>query len=276
MLDDQDLLALREFADHLRNPQALPDVQVRGGLVEEVHVRVPEDRGGDGHPLQLAPGEGGDVPVQGVGDAQPPHQRLRPPRGVHPVQEGPHRPLVVAGDLVHVLGLDGGPDGAVGDPLQVVVELRARVGIQDGVPGRLALVVPQVRDDLPAEDPEGGGLPDSVGAQEPRDLPLLGDGEAEQPERVPVKLVDQILLQLVGEVDDPQGVEGALLDADAAPDTRHLGDDGLAALPDPDDLLARPLGRAERDALLVAPVRVAPLLEEHGDAHAPPPRAGGL
>jgi len=92
--------------------------------------------------------------------------------------------------------------------------------------------------------------------------------------------VDRLVVQLLREVDDLDGVEGALLDADAAgfAQTDLLGDADLvgtalvllallvrvAALDDA--LFARPVGRAEVHALVVTAVGLAPVQVHDRDA----------
>ena len=54
VLDDEHVPGLAELLYHLGHHQALVDVQVRRGFVEEVHISLPDDGGRDGQPLQLA------------------------------------------------------------------------------------------------------------------------------------------------------------------------------------------------------------------------------
>src|SRR3989304_1786349 len=94
--------------------------------------------------------------------------------------------------------------------------------------------------------------------------------EGEQPEAVPAVLVDEILLERLREADNPDRVKRAAMDANPTGDAGLLAD---RRLPDlrvaPAHLGPRPLGRAEGDALQVAPLRLAPVLEHDRDAHGP-------
>ena len=72
-------------------------------------------------------------------------------------------------------------------------------------------------------------------------------------------------LQLVGEVDYAEGVEWALLHADAAAAAYHLGDVGLPVVSHSDRLAARSHHGAEPDADLVTLVGLALLLVDDGD-----------
>ena len=115
---------------------------------------------------------------------------------------------------------------------------------------------------------ESRGLADPVGAQKAHHSALLRQGQPEQAEPVETVLVHQFLVQLLGQVDDGNGLEGALVDADAATDAEDLGYLGLVgAVLVSDALGALPVDGAEIGALLPAPVRLATVPVQRGYPH---------
>ena len=99
---------------------------------------------------------------------------------------------------------------------------------------------------------------------------LLGYGQAVEAEHVLPVLVHHLGLQLVREAYDLDGVELALVDADAASLAEGLGDDGLAAFPECDAFgHARSDEGAEFDALLVALPVLASVVEHRRYPHGP-------
>ncbi len=83
------------------------------------------------------------------------------------------------------------------------------------------------------------------------------------------------LVELFGEVDDVEGLERALLHADAAPDTEFLGYDGFLVLADDDGLVAGPDTRAVEDALGAALDGVTPITVYNSDTHKGSQKGGG-
>ena len=120
---------------------------------------------------------------------------------------------------------------------------------KEPVPGRLLLVVAQVRDQLPSEDLERGGLADPVPADEADHLALPDRRDPEEPEGVDPVLVDLLRLELFAQVQYVDGVEGADLDADSAADAERLGDERDFVAPEHDALLAVDVDGAVLDAL---------------------------
>src|SRR5207253_2193547 len=135
---------------------------------------------------------------------------------------------------------------------------------EDGVPFGGFLPLAEVRDLLAGEDADGGGLAHAVGAEDARRGAQAGCGEPEEAEAVLAVLVHEVVGEGLGESDDADGVEGALVDADAAPDAELLGDDGLAEgrihLDGVNDTGAD--GGAEADALLLTLAWLAAVLQQ--------------
>lgn len=94
------------------------------------------------------------------------------------------------------------------------------------MPVRRALKPAQVGLELPAEHLKRSRLSDPVGPDQPQHLPGARHGQPVQLERVGPVAVRALALERLGQVDDHDGVEGALLDADAAADAELLGDPG--------------------------------------------------
>ena len=79
---------------------------------------------------------------------------------------------------------------------------------------------------LAREDFERGGLSDAVGAHEAEDLAGARHGESVEFEGVGSVSVGGVAFEVLGEVDDVDGLEGTFLDADAAADAERLGEVG--------------------------------------------------
>ena len=116
------------------------------------------------------------------------------------------------------------------------------------------------------KDTKQDSLTDSVGADEAEDVPRPGHGQPVQLERVRRVSVRGLLLQVGRQVDDGDGLEGALLDADAAADAQLLADVGdLVVGRHLDAQLAHAHHRAGLLALLPAALGLAPVIVDDGD-----------
>lgn len=100
--------------------------------------------------------------------------------------------------------------------------------LDDVLPVRGVVVSAQVGLELPAENLEGSTLADTVGSNQTQDLSRTGHGKTVELEGIGAISVGDLALEVGGQVDDGDGVEGALLGADATTDAERLGDEGEA------------------------------------------------
>ena len=126
----------------------------------------------------------------------------------------------------------------------------------------------EIRRGLAAQHAHARGLADPVRTEEANDFPFLRDRDAEESEGVLPVLVDEVFLERFRKADNPNRIEGTFLDTDPAADAGFLADRCLRSLRiNPDDLGPSPLRRAERDALEMTALGLAPILEDDRDAH---------
>ncbi|KAI6772291.1 hypothetical protein HG530_003249 [Fusarium avenaceum] len=130
------------------------------------------------------------------------------------------------GDLVHVLRLDHSLKVIFQKLGEVVYfHLRTTEVLDDILPVRRVIVSTQVGLKLSTQDLEGGTLSDTVGSNETQNLTRSRHGKSVQLETVGAISVGDLALEVGGQVDDGNGVEGALLGADTTTDTERLGDE---------------------------------------------------
>lgn len=141
-------------------------------------------------------------------------------------------------DFVDVLGLEG--------TLVVFFEHLGEVSLEsvsseEGenlLPvGRVLEVAEVGLDTLDSQDLESGGLSDTVGAHESEHSSKEGLGQSVEFEHIGSVTMDGLIGDALGQIDDFDGLEWALLHADGAPDAKTLCDD--AALAEPLDLDAQ-------------------------------------
>lgn len=118
------------------------------------------------------------------------------------------------GDVIDVLGLDGGLHGVLENLGEVILKVGSAEVDKDLLPVGGRVVLAEVGLHLAGEDLEGGTLADAVGTDEAKDLTGTGHGKTMELEGVGAVSVGGVALQILGEVDDGNGLEGALLDAD--------------------------------------------------------------
>jgi hypothetical protein len=136
---------------------------------------------------------------------------------------------------------------------RLTLQLRAAEVLENLLPVGRVVVAAQVGLQLAAEDLERGALADTVGADESQHLARAGHGQAVQLEAVGRVAVGDLRLEVGGQVDDVDGVEGAFLGADAAADAEALRDEGdLGRVVDLDAQLARADNGARFLAFLAA------------------------
>mmetsp|Transcript_12096 Transcript_12096/g.34597 ORF Transcript_12096/g.34597 Transcript_12096/m.34597 type:complete len:236 (-) Transcript_12096:33-740(-) len=134
------------------------------------------------------------------------------------------------GDVIDVLRLDGGLHGVLQDLGEVILKVGSAEVDEDLLPVGGGVVLAEVGLHLAGEDLEGGTFADAVGTDEAENLARTGHGEPMELEGVGTVSVGGVALQILGKVDDGNGLEGALLDADTASDAKRLGEEGKLAL----------------------------------------------
>lgn len=100
--------------------------------------------------------------------------------------------------------------------------------LDDILPVRGVGVSAQVRLELSAEDLQGGTLSNTVGSDKTQDLARSGHRQTMQLEAIGTITVGDLALEVGGQVDDGDGLKGALLGADTTTNAERLGDEGQA------------------------------------------------
>lgn len=119
---------------------------------------------------------------------------------------------------------------------------------------------------LACQNFESGTLADTVGSDQTENLTGAGHGKTVQLEAVGGVTVCDLALEVCGQVDNLDGVEGALLGADTASDTQALTDEGdLAGVVDFDTQLAGLDDGTRLLALLATFLRLALVRVDDGD-----------
>ena len=138
--------------------------------------------------------------------------------------------------------------------------------LQNLLPVRRVVVAAQVRLELATQNLQRGTLADTVGSDETEDLAGAGHGQTVKLEAVGGVTVGDLALEVCGQVDNLDGVEGALLGADTATDTQALTDEGdLAGVVDFDTQLAGFDDGTRLLALLTTFLRLALVRVDDGD-----------
>ena len=269
VLDDDDHLLLGELLDDPGHLDPLVDVQIGRWFIEEVDVRILHDGGGDGHPLKLSAGELAHVPGDGVFKLQHLDRLLQLHPFLDPGKKVLDRSLDDRRQPVHVLRLHGGLETGGVDLCQVVVQFRTGKMGQHLLPGGRGVEFPEVGHDLPGEQFERGGLADAVRTENAGDLAGLRRGQPVETECVLPVLVDHILLQFVRQTDDLYCREWALVNADTAASAELFRYLGLAGIVQPDGLDPGPDLGAILDALGIALLGLATVLQDGSYPHDP-------
>jgi hypothetical protein len=108
----------------------------------------------------------------------------------------------------------------------LTLKLRTAEVLEDLLPVRRVVVAPQVGLELAAENLERGTLADTVGSDQSQDLARTGHRQPVELEAVGRVAVRDLGLEVRGQIDDVDGVEGAFLRADTTTDTQALRDEG--------------------------------------------------
>ena len=137
---------------------------------------------------------------------------------------------------------------------------------QNLLPVWRVLETSEVRLQLACQNFEGGTLANTVGTDQTENLTGAGHRKTVQLEAVGGVAVGDLALEVCGQVDNLNGVEGALLGADTATDTEALTNEGdLAGVVDLDTQLAGLDDGTRLLALLTTFLRLALVRVDDGD-----------
>ncbi|KAH6898338.1 hypothetical protein B0T10DRAFT_104989 [Thelonectria olida] len=106
------------------------------------------------------------------------------------------------------------------------LQLGATEVLDNILPIRRVVVAAQVRLELSAENLQGSTLSNTVGSNEAKNLAGSGHRQTVQLEAVGAITVGDLALEVGGQVDDGDGLEGAFFRADTTTNTERLGDEG--------------------------------------------------
>jgi hypothetical protein len=110
--------------------------------------------------------------------------------------------------------------------MSLTLKLGTTEVLDDVLPVRRVIVAAQIRLQATTENLQGSTLSDTVGSNETKDLPRPGHRQTVQLEAVGTISVGDLALEVCGQVDDSDGVEGALLGADTATNAQRFGNEG--------------------------------------------------
>ena len=107
VLDDDDTTFSGQALDDANDAHALVDVEVGGRFVEEIHVRITQQRGAHGHTLQLTARQLPNFALEQVVDAQGCGEFLEQASLIHLSKQVTDLPFDALGKAVDVLWLHG-------------------------------------------------------------------------------------------------------------------------------------------------------------------------
>lgn len=102
--------------------------------------------------------------------------------------------------------------------------------LDDVLPVRRVVEATQVRLELAAENLQSSALADTVGSNKTKHLVRARHGQTVKLEAVGAITVGDLALEVGGQVDNRDGVEGALLGADTATNAERFGNEGEAGI----------------------------------------------
>lgn len=254
VLDNNDVVVIAEKrADNPGSAETLLDIKVRGRLVKHVDVGLLDTDGTDSETLQLTTRQVGDVTIHDVVELENLGHLLHIVEGGTALNEGADTLLRATdglGDLVDILGFNDGLEvifQQLGEVVYVyksayaqgvvlseqdprTLQFRTTEVLDDIFPVGGVIVATQVRLELSGENLQGGTLANTVGSDKTEDLVGARHRQAMKLEAVGAIAVGDLALEVGGQVDDGDGVEGAFLGADTTTNAERLGDEGQAGL----------------------------------------------
>lgn len=213
-----------ETSDTFGSSQSLLDIQVRTGLIQHVYGFLLHGDNQDGKSLELTTGQVIDVSVQKMGKIQLLEQYVADSSFVLLGNNILKFTLDKLGDRVDVLGLDGGLELVFQELGEEVLEFRTSEVLDDISPIRRVFKVTQIGLDLVGQDLEGSGLSCTITSDQSEDLTGSGGGKSVKLETVGTITMGSKLAEVSRKIDNLDGFEWALLDAETATDTEIFRD----------------------------------------------------
>jgi len=213
-----------ETSDTFGSSQSLLDIQVRTGLIQHVYGFLLHGDNQDGKSLELTTGQVIDVSVQKMGKIQFLEQYVADSSFVLLGNNILKFTLDKLGDRVDVLGLDGGLELVFQELGEEVLEFRTSEVLDDISPIRRVFKVTQIGLDLVGQDLEGSGLSCTITSDQSEDLTGSGGGKSVKLETVGTITMGSKLAEVSRKIDNLDGFEWALLDAETATDTEIFRD----------------------------------------------------
>jgi len=213
-----------ETSDTFGSSQSLLDIQVRTGLIQHVYGFLLHGDDQDGKSLELTTGQVIDVSVQKMGKIQLLEQYVADSSFVLLGNNILKFTLDKLGDRVDVLGLDGGLELVFQELGEEVLEFRTSEVLDDISPIRRVFKVTQIGLDLVGQDLEGSGLSCTITSDQSEDLTGSGGGKSVKLETVGTITMGSKLAEVSRKIDNLDGFEWALLDAETATDTEIFRD----------------------------------------------------
>merc|ERR1719357_1129166 len=264
--DDDELVALQQVPDGAGSVQPLLHIEVGAGLVEHEDVGVLDAHHGAGEPLKLSSGQVFDIPVLHLQEVEDIAHLSLVLQLILLVKQTLNTALDGARNLVDILRLNHSLEVIFQDLGEVVLKLAPPEVGQNLCPIWRLLITSQVGLLLACQDLQGGGLPDTIGANKPENFARPWDGQPVQLEGVGGVSVGGALVQVGGQVDDRHRLERTLLYTDAATDAQTFRYGcNLITWSDLDTELSHPHHRAAFLALLPASLGFALVRGDDGD-----------
>mmetsp|Transcript_39690 Transcript_39690/g.99360 ORF Transcript_39690/g.99360 Transcript_39690/m.99360 type:complete len:356 (+) Transcript_39690:1363-2430(+) len=224
MLYDDDVVVLEEEgSDGLGSLDSLLDIEVGGGLIKHVDLSLLYGNHSNGKTLKLPPREILDAASKDVVEIEVGHLIVLVSPLILCGQNLANDTLDRLGDVIDVLGFDDCLDGILEDLGEEVLELAPPKVVEDLAPVGGVVKLSEVGLELSRQNFEGRRLAGAVGPYQTQHLAGAGHGHPVKLEAVGSVAVSRLLLHVFREVDDVDGSERTLLNADTAPNAELLG-----------------------------------------------------
>lgn len=213
-----------ETSDTFGGSESLLDIQIRTGLIQHVYGFLLHGDDQDGESLELTTGQVVDVSFQKMGEIQFLEQCFTDASFILLGDNVSELTLDELGDGIDVLGLDGGLEFVFQELGEEVLEFRTSEILDDISPVGRVFKVTQIGLDLVGQDLEGSGLSGTITSDQTEDLTSSGSGKSVELETVGAVTMGSKLAEVSREVDNLDGFERALLDAETATDAEIFRD----------------------------------------------------
>mmetsp|Transcript_30281 Transcript_30281/g.27572 ORF Transcript_30281/g.27572 Transcript_30281/m.27572 type:complete len:277 (-) Transcript_30281:37-867(-) len=227
MLNDDDIVVTGGHLSHgFGGSQSLLDIQIRTGLIEHVDGDLLHGNDHDSESLKFTTRQFINVSFSQMGEVEFLQQLFADLSLVSLLDNVLDFTLDNLWQTIHVLGLNGGLELVFEELGKEVLKLRSSEMFDDISPVRRAVILAEIGLDLVGENLEGSGLTGTIGADETEDLASSWGWKSVKLEGVGSITMGGKLGEIVGKVDDLDGFERALLDAETATYTEWFSDCG--------------------------------------------------